>query len=352
MCNPENPVTLKILSILLFPLAVIYDVITSVRNRLYDLGYKPSASFEVPLISVGNLAVGGTGKTPMIEHLIRLLKPHYKVATLSRGYGRSTKGIRVADTSDNAATLGDEPYQFFKKFGNDVVVTVGEERALAVSYLVDQHPATAVVLLDDAYQHRRVTPAFQILLTDHRRPFYRDLLLPSGRLRESSYGARRADVIVVTKCPPELSSEEMITIEKSIRKYSDKPVFFTSIRYGNIIPLGKSTDVPADKVVLVSGIAHAEPLAAFVRNNYTMVKHLEFADHHAYSEKDLKRIVAEANAHQAMVITTEKDAVKMDTEQFREFLLQASFFYLPIEIEFLKNGKDFDEMVLNVIKNA
>ncbi|WP_254163424.1 tetraacyldisaccharide 4'-kinase [Chryseosolibacter histidini] len=343
---------LKILSILLFPFAVIYDAITSIRNRLYDMGYKPSASFEVPLISVGNLAVGGTGKTPMIEHLIRLLKPNYKVATLSRGYGRTTKGVRVANAADNASTLGDEPYQFFKKFGNEVVVTVGEERALAVPYVVDQQPDTAVVLLDDAYQHRQVKPAFQILLTDHRRPFYNDLLLPSGRLRESSFGARRADVIVVTKCPPELSSEAMMAIEKKIRKYSDKPVFFTSIRYGNVIPLEGSAKAAADKVVLVSGIAHAEPLAAFVGRNYTMVKHLEFADHHVYTEKDLKMIVAEAQAHQAMVITTEKDAVKMETEQFREFLVQVPFFYLPIEIEFLKNGKDFDEMVLNVITNA
>jgi tetraacyldisaccharide 4'-kinase len=288
----------------------------------------------------------------MIEHLIRLLRPHCKVATLSRGYGRSTRGIRVAGAADNASTLGDEPYQFFKKFGDDVVVTVGEERALAVPYLVDQHPGTAVVLLDDAYQHRQVMPAFQILLTDHRLPFFRDLLLPSGRLRESSYGAKRADVVVVTKCPPGLSSEEMMVLEKGIRKYSDKPVFFTTVRYGNITPLTGSQNTVADKVVLVSGIAHAAPLAAFVSRNYTMVKHIEFADHHAYSEKDMNMIAAEAQAHQAMVITTEKDAVKMDTDQFRGWLKQAPFFYLPIEIEFLKNGKDFDEMVLNVIKNA
>jgi tetraacyldisaccharide 4'-kinase len=340
------------LSILLYPLALLYDAITSIRNRLYDQGYKPSARFEVPLISVGNLAVGGTGKTPMIEHLIRVLRPHCKVATLSRGYKRSTKGIRVAGAADNASTLGDEPYQFFKKFGDEVVVAVGEERALAVSYLIDQHPETGVVLLDDAYQHRRVTPAFQVLLTDYNRPFYRDLLLPAGRLRESGYGAKRADVVVVTKCPPGLGAEEMMAIETRIRRYSNKPVFFTQVRYGNMIPLEGSKNIQADKVVLVTGIANAAPLVAFIRQHYTLVKHIEFADHHAYHDKDLKMIAAEAAAHHAMVITTEKDAVKMNRERFGVFLSEAPFFYLPIEIEFLKNGKDFDEMVLNVIKNA
>ena len=171
---------MAILRVLLFPFAIIYNVITSLRNRLYDQGVKPSIKFELPVIGVGNLTAGGTGKTPLTEYLIRLLARNYKVATLSRGYGRRTKGFRIAQPTDSAATVGDEPFQFFVKFGDRVKVAVGEERALAIASLLQQYPRTEVILLDDAFQHRRVIPSLNILLTDYHRPFYEDLLLPAG----------------------------------------------------------------------------------------------------------------------------------------------------------------------------
>jgi tetraacyldisaccharide 4'-kinase len=341
------------LRFLLFPFAILFDAITSVRNQLYELGFKPSARFDLPLISVGNLAVGGTGKSPMIEHLIRLLKDRFRIATLSRGYGRATKGFRLANQSDNASTLGDEPFQFFKKFETQVCVAVGEERAMAIPNLLDLCPDIQVILLDDAYQHRRVAPSFQILLTDYNKPFYRDFLLPVGSLRESRHGAERADVIVVTKCPPELSEDEMMEIETEIRKNSNKPIFFTTVRYGNIISFGSAVlnGLP-ERIVLVSGIASAKPMASFISSGYKIVRHFDFPDHHTYSTRDLQEITEVARAQNAAIITTEKDFVKLDVAEFHIFLSQAPFFYLPIEIEFLKNGKDFDEMLLNVVKNA
>lgn len=340
------------LRVLLFPFAVLFDIVSSIRNRLYDQGLKPSASFDLPVIGVGNLAVGGTGKTPMVEHLIRLLKTTFKVATLSRGYGRITRGIRIANDNDTALTLGDEPLQFYKKFLHEIVVAVGEERALAIPYILDQHPGTEIILMDDAYQHRKVIPGFQILLSDYNNLFYDDFLLPAGRLRESKRGINRADAIVVTKCPAEISEEERMHIESHIRPYSHKPVFFTTTRYGAMIPFGTTSALPGNTFVLVSGIAGHKPLEGYVSNHYTLLRHFVFNDHHRYSLQDVKAFCEFAAKHSAGILTTEKDAVKLQTQKFSALLSDIPFFYLPIEMEFLKSGKDFDEMILNAVNRA
>jgi len=334
---------------ILFPFAVLYDLVTNVRNVLYERGYQPSTSFDIPVISVGNLAVGGTGKTPMIEYLIRLLTPPYHIATLSRGYGRNTRGFRIASENETSSTLGDEPLQLFKKFGSKVTVSVAEERVLGISQLVDEHPDIDVILLDDAFQHRRVRPLFQILLTDFNRPFYADYLLPMGRLRESRRGVDRADIVIVTRSPLDLREDQMMKIEDEVRNYTMKPVFFSTVRYGT--PLGfEGTTVPiAGKVILLTGIADAQHIETYVKQHFTMIKHFEFSDHHAYDTAELKKICTFARSAQASVITTEKDAVKLDSPVFRATLAGTPFFYLPIQTEFLKNGKEFDEMVLNVL---
>jgi tetraacyldisaccharide 4'-kinase len=342
---------MNLITVALYPFAILYNLITSARNRLYDLELKPSTKFDLPVISVGNLVIGGTGKTPMVEHLLRLLNPDRAVATLSRGYKRSTTGFRIAGPADSARSLGDEPFQIYKKFGKKAIVAVGEERALAIPQMIDHHPEIQVILLDDAFQHRSVKPSFQILLTDHKTPFYKDFVLPAGRLRESRTNAARADVIVVSKCPSVMQDEEMMSIEANIRKYSDKPVFFSSIRYGDLVPVnGKVFE--ADEVVLVTGIANARPLHSFVDANYKLARHFDFPDHHSYSPQDLKQVMEAAQHHRAAVITTEKDAAKIGLPEFSTLLSTVSFFYLPIEVEFLKNGKDFDEMILNAVKNA
>lgn len=340
---------MKFLMPLLYPFAVVYDVITSIRNRLYDTGIKPMARFDLPVISVGNLSVGGTGKSPMIEYLVRLLSREWKVATLSRGYGRKTKGIRIATEKDNAVTLGDEPFQFYRKFKGKVVVSVGEERALAIPYLMDEYPDIGAILLDDAFQHRRVKPSFQILLTDFNRLFVKDYLLPAGRLRESKRGASRADVIVVTKCPAHVTDDELITIEGAIRKYSEKAVFFSRICYGNILSVTEGAPYKPERVILVTGIANPKPLELYLRDNYDLREHISFADHHVYSRSELVKICQIAAKASAVIVTTEKDVVKMDVEVFRDEHI--ALHYLPIEIEFLKHGKEFDEMVLNAVRS-
>jgi tetraacyldisaccharide 4'-kinase len=343
---------MKVIRILLFPLSVLYDIITQVRNKLYDLGMKPSAKFDLPVIGIGNLAVGGTGKTPMTEHLIRLLASSHRVATLSRGYGRKTKGFRIAGVTDDASTLGDEPFQFYGKFHQQIIVAVGEERVMAIPNILHEFPETEIILLDDAYQHRKVSPSFQILITDYNNPFYEDYLMPAGRLRESRKGSNRADVIVVSKCPADISEDVMMRMEAAIREYVTKPVFFTKINYGVPVSLNDGERSLPKNVVLVSGIANAKPLNDHIKNHYGLIKHFDFPDHHHYAEHDLKEIVKFAREHNASVIVTEKDAVKLTSPALKSLVSEIPFFYLPISIEFIKSGEDFDEMVKNVVHRA
>jgi len=342
-----------LLRILLFPFSWIYYLLSEVRNRMYDRGLKPSARFEIPIISVGNLSVGGTGKTPMIEYLIRLLQNQYKVATLSRGYGRKTKGFRIAFSTDNARSLGDEPFQLYKKYGQQITVAVGEERALAIPLILQEHEGTQVILLDDAFQHRQVVPQFSILLTDYHKPFFKDYLLPSGRLRESRWSAKRADIIVVTKCPHGISGEALIDFEKSIREYAGKPVFFSTIHYGKPMLFPNSTNRPLQKVGLVTAIADPTLLEAHVSHYYELVKHFSYRDHHFYTAHDVKtwREFADRNSD-VVFLTTEKDKVKLDSPELEAQIRSLCFYYLPIEVEFIKAGEDFDEMVLNTVKSV
>jgi len=335
--------------LLLFPFAVLFDAVTTIRNRLYDTGVKPAARFDIPVIGVGNLSVGGTGKTPMVEYLIRLLSAERHVATLSRGYGRRTKGVRIAEATDNPATLGDEPFQFYRKFGDRTVVAVGEDRAMAIPHILQERPEVEVILLDDAFQHRRVVPSFQILLTDFNRPFPKDYLLPAGRLRESGRGAARADVIIVTKCPTRISEDDMLRLERQIRRYSDKPVFFSTIAYGDPVPATGSPAAEIGNVVLITGIANSVPLKVHISERYNLVKHIRYGDHHAYTPGELKEACAFAAANNAVVLTTEKDVVKMDAELFAR--ASVGLYYLPIAISFLKNGKEFDEMALDIVRS-
>lgn len=343
-----------LLRILLFPLAVLYNAITRLRNLLFDLGMKPSASFDIPLISVGNLAVGGTGKTPMVEHIVRLLMANnYSMATLSRGYGRSTKGIRVANAGDTADTIGDEPFQLFQKFNEKAIVSVCEERVFAIPHLVDQFPDLQVIILDDAFQHRFVKPGLSILLTEYSNPFYTDYVMPSGYLREARRGSERADVIVVTKCPEHIHEEKMMKMEHAIRKYAERPVFFSTIRYGDPLSFANVKDavlVDTKKIVLVSGIANHKPLENYLAKEFIIVKHYAFNDHHRYTSAEVNSVIAKAKENGAIILTTEKDKAKLDVLLMES--QRKDFFYLPIEVAFIKSGSDFDTLVLNYVKQA
>jgi tetraacyldisaccharide 4'-kinase len=328
---------MPIFQILLLPFAVVYKWIASFRNWLYENGYKKRVAFSLPVISVGNLTVGGTGKTPHVEYLIRLLKEHRQLATLSRGYGRQTKGFIIADEQASAATIGDEPMQFYQKFGSQIKVAVGEKRIPAIEQLLRKYPQTELILLDDAFQHRAVHPSYSILLSDYYRPFYKDFVLPAGRLRESRQGANRADIIIVSKCPADVGTTERENIITQIRKYSQKgtPVYFTSIVYGQPVPYYPSTLFKA-KVLLVSGLANSAPLEQYVQSHYQLLHHLKFNDHHTYTRQDIVHMQKTLEQYQAdIILTTEKDYVKLIQASFTDLIKPLPFYYLPIEVRFL-----------------
>lgn len=341
-----------VLKTLLFPFAVLYGWIMDIRNALYDKGIKPSVRFDLPVISVGNLTVGGTGKTPMVEYLVRLLSPAFRTATLSRGYGRRTKGFRLATKEDSPETIGDEPCQYLRKFGMQIQVSVGEERALAIPLLLQEHPDLEVVLLDDAFQHRRVKPSFSILLCDFTRPFYEDLMMPSGRLRESKHNAARADVVVVTKCPPGIDEDQLMAIEQTIRSFVSKPVFFSGFSYGSPIPFVNTRATLTKKIILVTAIGNPAPLVEYISEHYELVKHLVFPDHHFFKPTDIQSILKEVQKNSGCsVLTTEKDMVKLESPALTSLVKEIPFFYIPITVQFLKEEQEFDEMILTHVQS-
>lgn len=338
---------MKFLRFLLFPFAVIYDVITTIRNLFFDVGIFKQTSFKIPIIVVGNLSVGGTGKTPQIEYLIRLLHNHFKVAVLSRGYKRNTTGFVLLNDSHTVLDAGDEPLQYFKKFKN-VNVAVDVNRVEGIQKLI-HHKSPELILLDDAYQHRKVKGSFYILLTKFDDLFTDDFLLPTGNLRESRGGAKRADVIIVTKCPVDLSDQQQETIKRKLEKYQ-KEVFFTTISYGSILS-SKNTisidELKEFKILLVTGVANPSPLLGFLNDKKINFKHLKFADHHHFSFTEIENIQQEFDvitSTKKIILTTEKDYVRLEKS------IQ-NLFYIPIETSFLENQKeDFDELITSHIK--
>ena len=336
----------------LYPFSVLYDGITRFRNHLYELEIKKSCSFEPVVINVGNLAVGGTGKTPMIEYLIGLLQERYQLATLSRGYGRRTYGFRLAAPEDTALTLGDEPFQLYQKWKEKVIVAVGERRAMAIPQVLYEHPEVEVFLLDDAYQHRPVRPDLNILLTTWQRPFFRDYVLPAGRLREGRRGAARAHAIVVTKCPGQVTEAELEVYRKETARYAGEeiPVYFSSLAYDHPQPFsGPLTSLP-QKVVLVSGLARADLLEQEVGNKYQLLKHFRYSDHHPYTAEELVQLKAFVQGQPGCaLLTTEKDAVKWLKPQFNELLQEIPVFVLPVRHQFLEGKEAFEARVLKTV---
>jgi tetraacyldisaccharide 4'-kinase len=339
---------------LLFPLSLPYKWATNIRNYLYDIGHKKSFRFEVPVISVGNLNLGGSGKTPMIEYLIRILKGKYKLATLSRGYGRNTRGVRFVSTHDNAGTVGDEPHLLFKKFGNEIKVVVGEDRALAIPTILDEQPDVNIILLDDAFQHRTVNPHLNILLTRYSRPFYEDHVLPLGYLREARKNAARADVILVTKCPEVISENEKKGITTRINEYSgEKPVFFSGIGYELPLPFSDVNISELKRVVLLTGIANPKPFLEFARRQYQVLRHFQFPDHHRFENHELVEVrdYIRKQGQDVALLTTEKDSVRLGKD-LRGSLKGIPCFCVPITTFFLENGSEFDAIVARAIEKT
>jgi tetraacyldisaccharide 4'-kinase len=324
---------------LLYPFSLLYDGITRLRNRMFNLGRKKSVSFEVPVVVVGNLSLGGTGKTPMVEFFVKNFKKEYRVATLSRGYGRKTTGFLMAHKGLSARDLGDEPFQIFQKFGTEVTVAVGEERILAIPQILADRPDTNLILLDDAFQHRYVKGDLNILLTTYQTPFFKDKILPLGTLREHPNGAKRADVIIVTKCPEALGHAAKQAYATEIRTYSgpDNLILFAGLKYGLPYPVFSKDESMGSRVILLSGIADNHVLKESINKKYSLLEVLEYPDHHKYQEKDLVHLLSVVKKYKdqlPVVLTTEKDAGKLKDDKFSKYLNEIPIFALPVEINF------------------
>ena len=342
---------MNLLRKILFPFAILYGLITSIRNFLFDKGILKSYSFDLPVIAVGNLSVGGTGKTPQIEYLIRLLADKYKVATLSRGYKRQSEGFILAQASSNAAILGDEPFQFFQKFKN-IQVAVDANRKNGIEQLLSLPENPEVILLDDAFQHRKVKAGFYILLTSYGDLYSDDFMLPTGNLRESRSGAKRANVIIVTKCPFNLSQDKQDDIRNRLKVSANQELYFTFIAYDNFI-YGENRKINVNEIqaaakLLVAGIAKPEPFFAYLQDTNDVC--LSFPDHHNFTDKDILEI--KNLAQNNIIITTEKDYVRLQGS-----LPSEQLFYLPIQSSFIagpdaevsERSDNFDKNILNYV---
>jgi tetraacyldisaccharide 4'-kinase len=336
---------MNVLRKILFPFAILYGFITTIRNFLFDKGILKSTSFDIPVIAVGNLSVGGTGKTPQIEYLIRLLSDKYKVATLSRGYKRKSEGFVLADSTSNAEILGDEPFQFYQKFPN-IQVAVDANRTSGITQLLSQNEKPEVVLLDDAYQHRKVKAGFYILLTAFDDLYADDFMLPTGNLRESRSGASRANIVVVTKCPKNLSDEKQEEIRLKLKLSCSQQIYFTFIDYDDAVYGNDKKidvkDIKSEAKLLLAGIAKPKPFFDFLKNENDEC--LTFPDHHHFSETDLNDI--QNKAQNKKIITTEKDYVRLkDAEMI------SKLYYLPIKSTFINHQQNFDATILEYLKS-
>lgn len=326
---------------LLFPFAILYGFITSLRNYLYDKGILKSHSFDIPIIAVGNLSVGGTGKTPQIEYLIRLLSPSYKVATLSRGYKRKSEGFILADATATAEILGDEPFQYYTKFPS-VQVAVDADRRNGIEQLLKHNERPEIILLDDAFQHRKVRAGFYILLTAYGDLFCDDFILPTGNLRESSNGAKRANLIIVTKCPMNITESEQERIKKKLGV--DLPIYFSSIAYDDKV-YNETESIAVSEVksmqkILLAGIAKPKPFFDFLKADTDEI--MVFPDHHHFSESEI--LTLKNKAKDKIIITTEKDFVRLEAK-----ILKKQLYYLPIKSKFVSNQDAFDQIILNYV---
>jgi len=340
---------------LLLPFAVVYGLIIFIRNKLYDKNFFKSAKFNFPLICVGNIAVGGTGKSPMVEYLVELLKPDFKIATLSRGYKRKTRGYALANANTTALEIGDEPMQFRIKFP-DVPIAVGEERIVAIPQLLQDQPDLEAIILDDAFQHRIVQAGLNILLTEYSNLYVHDFFLPTGDLRDEWASAKRADIIIVTKCPEDLSIEKKQSIIKSLKPLLSQTVYFTTIEYGipyHIVSHDKRMITQDDEVLLVCGIANPKPLKELLLENTKAYYQKDYNDHHIFSIDDLHEIKErfdEINADKKFILTTEKDAVRL--VKFADELIDTPVFIIPIRHRFLFSEEEkFNGQVISFIRN-
>lgn len=328
---------MKYLRFLLFPLAIIYGGIVFLRNTFYNWRILKSSSFSLPIINVGNLSMGGTGKTPHTEYLIKLLKSNYNLVTLSRGFGRKERGFILADDTATADKIGDEPLQYYRKFGTEINVAVESNRVYGVLDICRNLPNTNLILLDDAFQHRAIKAGFSILLTTKDEPFTNDFILPVGNLREFRAGAKRADVIVISKCTDFKDSQVLTLSQKITRKYN-KPVFLSKVDYGELVPFSHveiNSIINSEHIILVTGIAESSSLKKYLVNKFKILSHFNFADHHRFSVSEISEIhsIFDKFAHlNPIIVTTEKDSMRLASKEMQISTKSYPWFYQSITI--------------------
>jgi len=335
--------------ILLLPFSLIYGFVVLLRNTFYDIGIFKENKFIIPVISVGNLTTGGTGKTPHIEYLAALFAGKNSLAILSRGYGRRTKGIKYVATNSFAEDVGDEPLQLKNKF-TEITVAVCEKRKDGIEKIIRDNPKTSVILLDDAFQHRAVKPGLSILLLEYSKIFQPDFLLPAGNLREPFSSRKRADVIIITKCSAGPEEELIKQISAKIKPSENQHLFFSSLSYSNPKSLWGKEEFPLDKnvnIMLVTGIANPVEIKKYVSEKADLIKHLNFSDHHTFTDHEIENIVeifSTIAGGKKIILTTEKDAMRLKTE---EGLRNLPVYYLPVEIKFQeKEEEKFNKLIL------
>ncbi len=322
--------------------AKLYIWGVKIRHTLFNKGVLKSESFDIPIICVGNITVGGTGKTPMCELLVEHFMQHHKVALLSRGYGRKSKGYREVRSTDSHLEVGDEPLQMKLKYP-DTLVVVCEKRVEAVDRITIQHPDIELVIMDDGFQHRHIKPLINIIMVDYTRPVFKDAPLPLGSLRDTEKSLQRADCFIITKCPQQMTGLEMSQFEERLRVRLNQEAYFTRIKNLPPTPLfgGEQREfTPSEQVIALSGIGNPKPFAEMVKNQYNLVEELRYADHHSYTDSDLERIAQSLEANpSAVVLTTEKDRVKLLRMKNIPEDVANKIYYTPIEMVFLSDTK-------------
>ncbi|MCS6991853.1 MAG: tetraacyldisaccharide 4'-kinase [Chitinophagales bacterium] len=340
---------------LLWPLASLYGAAVWLHHKQYDWGLRRTVRFDLPTIGIGNLAVGGSGKTPLVEYLLGLLVPHKRVGVLSRGYGRSTRGFRWVMPDASYIQVGDEPLQVKRKFP-EVAVAVCEDRVTGIPLMLIDQPELEVIILDDVFQHRAITPGLSLLLTDYHRPYWTDHLLPVGDLREPISAARRADVVLVTKCPENMRADQKAQLWSAAKLDDRQQLLFCSIRYG--VPYGLFSGMPLDKskhdlAILVTGIAKSRLLKDYLEEHYNRIKHFNYVDHYRFKKTDIQRWLKEFQVHKSpnqVILTTEKDAMRL--LPYRSLFDQAGTepFCIPIYVYFEgEQAERFNQLVLSFV---
>lgn len=343
----------------LLPLSWLYGIGVRLRNQIFEMGILKEQTYDIPIISVGNMTVGGTGKTPHVEYLVRLLGDRMKVGVLSRGYKRKSKGYVLAREDSTMQAIGDEPFQMKSKFPN-IFVAVDANRRRGIENLTSDTETkdVDVIILDDAYQHRYVKPGINILLVDYHRFIMNDQLLPAGRLREPLSGKNRADVVIVTKCPKDLKPMEFRVLTKNLDLYPFQSLFFTTIKYGSLQPIfGGPTrtlhTIKKTNVLLVTGIASPKQMYEDLKHHCQQIHPLKFADHHLFTRKDIDKLNAQFEAIKSpkIVITTEKDATRLIAVEGLSDQVKDAIYSLPIQISFLQNDEEtFNHKIISYVR--